>query len=96
MAEYTIKSINAQVTGNNVVIEIKGSFGSSKYVMDRVDVNHHNNGIELYVIAHFDENGPLIDVTEPFTRIITVTDLQPGTYYARVDNNNEWVKWFAI
>jgi hypothetical protein len=96
MQPYLIKNIEVQIFGNDISIEIRGEFYKSNFCLDRVDVTRLNNGIELQLITNCNQNEPAIAVAEPFRRIIALNSLKPGVYYARVDNNNNWLKWFKM
>lgn len=93
---HNIKQITVKVVNNTATIEVEGYFMSSKYSLDRIDVKQHEKGIELHIQSSYDENGPIIGVTKPFKRNMYISSIRPGKYYARVDNNNKWVKWFDV
>ncbi|MES2807279.1 MAG: hypothetical protein V4619_01555 [Bacteroidota bacterium] len=96
MRAYGLKSIDVQTHGNNITIELKGQFIDTRYSLTRVEVQCRNSGIELNIITSFDQTLPVTDDKLPLKKTISVTSLQPGVYYVRVDGNNNWVKWFKV
>jgi hypothetical protein len=96
MSTHRIRSIDVQVFGNDITIEVKGEFMDDRYVLDNIELTSRNGGIDLTILSHLDGSKPATDDLLPFRKTIPVTDLKPGVYYIRIDNNNNWVKWCKI
>jgi hypothetical protein len=96
MSVHKIRSIDVQVFGSDITIEVKGEFMDDRFVLDNIKLTRRNGGIDLTILSHLDGSKPASDDPLPFRKTVPVTDLKPGVYYVRVDNNNNWVKWCKI
>jgi hypothetical protein len=96
MSTHRIRSIDVQVFGNDITIEVKGEFMNGRFVLDNIELTRRNGGIDLTILSHLDGSKPSSDDPLPFRKTIPVTNLKPGVYYVRVDNNNNWIKWCKI
>jgi acyl-CoA thioesterase len=96
MQAYGLKSIDIKTNANDIIIELTGQFIDTRYSLARIDVQPRYSGIELIIITDFDQTKPICADKTPFKKCILVTSLQAGIYYVRVNNNNNWIKWFKI
>jgi hypothetical protein len=96
MSAHRIKSIDVQIFGNDITIEVKGEFMDDRFVLDNIELNKRNGGIDLTIVSRLDDSKQGSDQLLPFRKTIPVTDLKPGVYYIRIDNNNNWIKWCKI
>lgn len=96
MQAYGLTSIDIQTHGNDITIELKGQFIDTRYSLAGVDVKRRYSGIELIIITDFDLNTPVNTDKAPLNAKLSVTQLNPGVYYVRVNGNNNWIKWCKI